>query len=105
MAAITVNGTNFALDEDGFLEDPAIWTEDFAKEICKTEEVEELTEEHWQVINYLREYFTEFGIAPMVRKLTKGSGCSLKRMYELFPTGPQKGACKIAGLPKPSGCV
>ena len=105
MANLEVNGVVIELDEDGFMVDPNQWTEEVAIALAKTEEVEELTEEHWQLINYLRDYYKEFGIAPMVRKLTKETGFKLNKVYELFPTGPAKGACKVAGLPKPTGCV
>ena len=71
----------------------------------KEEGVDELNEDHWKIINYLKGYFAEYGIAPMVRKMTKESGYSLKEIYDLFPSGPAKGACKVAGLPKPTGCV
>ncbi len=100
-----INGRDIALDEDGFLEDPADWAEDLVKYFAEQEEVSELTEKHWKVINYLRDYFKQFGIAPMVRKLCKDTGFTLKEIYDLFPTGPAKGACKLAGLPKPTGCV
>jgi len=93
------------VDEDGFIEDPALWTETIAKILAGTEDVPELTEEHWKVVNYLRKYYLDFGVAPMVRKLCKDTSCDMKRIYELFPSGPAKGACKIAGLPKPTGCV
>lgn len=105
MANLEVNGVVIELDEDGFMVDPNQWTEEVAYALAKTEEVEELTEDHWKIINYLRDYYKEFGIAPMVRKLTKETGYKLNKIYELFPTGPAKGACKIAGLPKPTGCV
>ncbi|MGF7184559.1 tRNA 2-thiouridine synthesizing protein E [Desulfitispora alkaliphila] len=105
MSNIEVNGKSIELDEDGFLVNPEDWNEDVALILAKAEEVEELTEDHWKLINYLQDYFKQFGIAPMVRKLTKQSGYSLKEIYELFPSGPAKGACKIAGLPKPTGCV
>jgi tRNA 2-thiouridine synthesizing protein E len=105
MAELVVNGTAVLLDEDGFLEDSDVWNEDIALALAITEEVEVLTEEHWKVINYLRDYFQKFGVAPMVRKLCKETGCDLKTIYELFPSGPAKGACKIAGLLKPTGCV
>jgi len=62
-------------------------------------------EDHWIVVNYLREYYLEYEIAPMIRKLCRGTKMKLKRIYELFPSGPAKGACKVAGLPKPTGCV
>lgn len=105
MAELVVNGQSVLLDEDGFLEDSDLWDEDIALALAITEEVEVLTEEHWKVINYLRDYFQKFGVAPMVRKLCKETGCDLKTIYELFPSGPAKGACKIAGLLKPTGCV
>jgi tRNA 2-thiouridine synthesizing protein E len=73
--------------------------------VPSTEAVNELTDKHWKVINYLREYYLEFGIAPMIRKLCKKTEFSLKEIYDLFPSGPAKGACKVAGLPKPTGCV
>jgi len=105
MPALDFNGQTIELDEDGFIQQPELWSEELAKVIAKTEDVPELTEDHWKVVNYLRNYYLEFGIAPMVRKLCKETGCSLKYIYELFPSGPAKGACKLAGLPKPTGCV
>jgi dissimilatory sulfite reductase related protein len=105
MAIVELQGIQIDVDEDGFIQDPAAWTEEIAKAIAFTEEVEDLTEDHWKVINFLREYYQQFGIAPMIRKLCKSTGFKLKYIYELFPSGPAKGACKIAGLPKPTGCV
>ena len=105
MANIEVNGQVVELDEDGFLVVLDQWNEDVARYLAKEEGVEELNEDHWKLINYLKGYFAEYGIAPMVRKMTKESGYSLKEIYDLFPSGPAKGACKVAGLPKPTGCV
>ncbi len=106
MASIEVNGVVIELDEDGFMVNPDLWNEAVAQALAPMEEVTgELTEDHWKVINYLRNYYLQFGIAPMIRKLTKETGFSLKEIYDLFPTGPAKGACKLAGLPKPTGCV
>ncbi len=105
MANIEVNGQVVELDEDGFLVTLDQWNEDVARYLAKEEGVEELNEDHWKLINYLKGYFAEYGIAPMVRKMTKESGFSLKEIYDLFPSGPAKGACKVAGLPKPTGCV
>ena len=93
------------VDEDGFMQEPELWNEGIAKALATTEAVNDLTEEHWKVVNYLREYYLKFGIAPMIRKLCKETGFPLKRIYELFPSGPAKGACKVAGLAKPTGCV
>ena len=93
------------VDEDGFMDDPLAWNEEVAKAIATTEGVAEMSERHWKLVHYLRDYYVKFGIAPMIRKLCKETGFSLKEVYELFPSGPAKGACKVAGLAKPTGCV
>ena len=105
MGFVTVKDKQIEVDEDGFLVDPNLWNETIVEVFAKLESVEQLTEKHWKVINYLRDYYQKFGIAPMIRKLCKDTGFTLKEIYELFPTGPAKGACKLAGLPKPTGCV
>jgi len=105
MDYVTVNGTQIEVDEDGFIVNPDLWNEAIVQVFGKLEGVENLTEKHWKVINYLRDYYKQFGIAPMIRKLCKETGFTLKEIYELFPSGPAKGACKLAGLPKPTGCV
>lgn len=93
------------VDGDGFLVNPEIWNEEVAQLLANDDGTGELNEKHWAVINYIREYFKETEMAPMVRKLCQNSGLRLKELYEIFPLGPAKGACKIAGLPKPDGCV
>ncbi len=98
-------GKVYDVDEDGFLQDPGLWDDDVARDFMSTEGISELTEDHWKVIHYIRNYYLQFGIAPMVRKVCKQTGFSLKEIYNLFPSGPAKGACKLAGLPKPTGCV
>ncbi len=105
MAIVELAGKSFELDEDGFIQETENWDEEVAKALAPGEGVDDLSEEHWKIINYIRDYYLEFGVAPMVRKLCKQTGCDLKRIYELFPSGPAKGACKLAGLPKPTGCV
>ena len=81
------------------------WNEEIAAELAKEEGIEQLNEQHWQVINYMRKVFTESGDAPSIRKLTKESGVDTKTLYALFPKGPAKKAARIAGLPKPKGCI
>lgn len=105
MPIFEVNNHTYNVDEDGFLEEPTIWNEAVAADFATTEGVEALTEDHWKVINYLRGYYLQFGIAPMIRKVCKETGFKLNEIYTLFPSGPAKGACKLAGLPKPTGCV
>jgi len=106
MPTIELAGKSYDVDEDGFLQRLDQWSEEFAQAYAKEEGVEgALSEEHWKVIRYLRNYFQQFGIAPMIRKLCKETGFDLKKIYQLFPSGPAKGACKLAGLSKPTGCV
>ncbi|UCH18262.1 MAG: TusE/DsrC/DsvC family sulfur relay protein [Burkholderiales bacterium] len=109
--SIEVSGKTYETDEEGYLVNLSDWSEEIADAIAKQENVE-MTPNHWEVVNFLREYYTEYQIAPAVRVLTKAIGKTLgpdkgnsKYLYELFPYGPAKQACKIAGLPKPTGCV
>ncbi len=105
MPQFDINGRSYEVDEDGFLQEPGVWNEDVARDFMNQEGIAELTENHWKVINYLRNYYLQYGIAPMIRKLCKETGFKLNEIYGLFPSGPAKGACKLAGLPKPTGCV
>ncbi len=105
MPNFEVSGRTYDVDEDGFLQNPEIWNESVATDFACTEGVDNLTDNHWKVINYIRNYYIQFGIAPMIRKLCKETGFKLNEIYALFPSGPAKGACKLAGLPKPTGCV
>ena len=105
MPMVNLGGKQTEIDEDGFIQDPMVWDEAVAKDLAKTEGVEDMSEEHWKLVKYLRDYYLKFQIAPMIRKLCKETGFDLKKVYELFPSGPAKGACKVAGLPKPTGCV
>jgi TusE/DsrC/DsvC family sulfur relay protein len=106
MPYVDYNGGQLEVDEDGFIAEPALWDEDLARFLAEREEgITDLTPDHWKVIHYLNRYYAEFGIAPMVRKLCKETGFQLRYIYELFPGGPARGACKVAGLPKPTGCV
>ncbi len=105
MPIVDFKGKNYAVDEDGFIDDFANWDEDWMIHVKAEEGIEELTDEHKKVVKILQDYYTKNGIAPMVRILSKITGYKLKYIYELFPSGPGKGACKMAGLPKPTGCV
>ncbi len=104
MALFEHGGIKIEVDEDGFMQEPDLWNKDIAAALATTEGVEAMTDEHWKLVNYIRDYFAEFGTAPMIRKLCKQT-FPLKKIYELFPSGPAKGACKVAGLAKPTGCV
>jgi tRNA 2-thiouridine synthesizing protein E len=111
MATIEAGGKSYEVDEEGYLLNLSDWNEDVANVLAAGENVN-MTEQHWEVVNFLREYYNEYQIAPAVRVLTKAIGKKLgadkgnsKYLYELFPFGPAKQACKIAGLPKPTGCI
>ncbi len=108
---LEVDGKSYETDEEGYLADLSQWDEKVAVALAKSENLD-MSDSHWEVVNFLREYYSEYQIAPAVRVLTKAIGKKLgkdkgnsKYLYELFPYGPAKQACKIAGLPKPTGCV
>lgn len=105
MATVEFMGKEFTVDEDGFIDDYESFCPEWVQWVKTQEGIEELTDEHHKVVQVLQEYFEKNGIAPMVRILSKVTGFKLKHIYELFPSGPGKGACKMAGLPKPTGCV
>lgn len=111
MATISAGGKEVEVDEEGFLTNLADWTEDVAHKMAGDDDLE-LTESHWDVLNFLREYYEEYQIAPAVRVLTKAIGKKLgkdkgnsKYLYSLFQYGPGKQGCRYAGLPKPTGCI
>ncbi len=108
---LEIEGKVYDTDEEGYLQNLSDWTPELAEKMAEMDDCQ-LTENHWEVINFLREYYDEYQIAPAVRVLTKAIGKKLgkdkgnsKYLYELFPYGPAKQACKYAGLPKPTGCV
>jgi TusE/DsrC/DsvC family sulfur relay protein len=105
MTPDTLDGTPVELDAEGFFRKPEQWTRDMAGEIARENGVSELTDRHWQVIDYMRNAYLETGSAPSIRALGKLSGVPVKELYALFPKGPAKLAAKIAGIPKPRGCI
>jgi tRNA 2-thiouridine synthesizing protein E len=105
MPIATFAGRTVKVNDEGFFENPDEWTEEMAPEIAKAAGIDELTEAHWQVIKFMRAEYAEKGTGPAVRVLGKTSGVSVKELYKLFPKGPAKVAAKIAGIPKPRGCI
>lgn len=106
-----LNGTMVEHDEEGYIQELDKWNRDLAALIAREENIE-MSDEHWEVINFLRDYYEEYQIAPAVQVLIKQIKKSMgkekgnnKYLYTLFPYGLAKQACKIAGLPKPTGCV
>jgi len=110
MATATLGGMEIEVDEDGFIQEPDKWNKEVAEDLGKIEAQylpgeDKMSEDHWKVVDYIRNYFIEYGIAPPVRMVCRKSGMDLKKVYALFPKGPAAGVCKVAGLPKPTGCV
>lgn len=105
MPRLEVGEATVELNDEGFLLDPKLWNDAVARALAAAMGVSELTDEHWKVVRYLRKHYLDFGLAPMVRKLCKQTDTPLKRIYELFPPGPAKGACKVAGMPNADGCI
>ncbi len=112
MGSFEMNGKEVETDDDGYLINLEDWNEDVAKYLAGTEEVE-MGEGQWDIVTFLRDYYSQYQIAPMIKILVKAIAKSKdldkraasKLLYELYPAGPAKQACKIAGLPKPTGCV
>jgi tRNA 2-thiouridine synthesizing protein E len=92
------------LDSNGFLKDPDVWTPQVAQMLANEDGTGLLTERHWCIINYIREYYFQNNMAPMLRRVCRQYDIRLKELYELFPGGAAKAACKIAGLPNSYGC-
>ena len=105
MTTTTLAGSAVEVDSEGFLADPQQWNEQMAAEIARANGIAQLSDPHWQVINFMRKTYLETGSAPSIRSLGKTSGVPIKELYELFPKGPAKLAAKIGGIPKPRGCI
>jgi tRNA 2-thiouridine synthesizing protein E len=111
MPTLEYDGKTYEVDEEGYLQDWQEWSEGLAAHMAKQDGIE-LTDAHWEVIRFLRSYFEKYQIAPMIKILTKEIAKTMgkekgntKYLYELYPAGPAKQACRYAGLPKPTGCV
>jgi tRNA 2-thiouridine synthesizing protein E len=105
MSTATIAGTAVELNDEGFFVDPNQWTREIAVEMATADGIETMTDQHWQVIDFMRKEYFEKGTGPTVRVLGKTSGVSVKDLYMLFPKGPAKMAARIAGIPKPKGCI
>lgn len=103
MKEIEVAGNRVELTDEGFLTDMSQWNEEVAKVLAQEEGIE-LTDKHFEVLNYLRKE-NESGAALTIRKVGKSGIVDIKGLYVLFPGGPLKKSSKIAGIPKPTSCV
>jgi dissimilatory sulfite reductase related protein len=105
MPIVQFEGQTFDVDEDGFLYDLNNWNHAWVRYVTSAEGIKELTEDHWSAIHVLQDHYKTNGTPPRMSVLTRRTGFKLKHIYDLFPSGPGKGACRMAGLPKPTGCV
>jgi len=105
MGTKTVAGVEVDVNDEGFFTDPEQWTEEMVPELAAEDGIDELVDEHWTVLRFMRDEYAEKGTGPTVRVLGKTSGVSVKELYQLFPKGPAKIAARVAGIPKPRGCI
>jgi TusE/DsrC/DsvC family sulfur relay protein len=105
MTTATFAATEVELDREGFFVHPEQWTEAMASDLAAREGIDVLTDAHWQVLRFMRSQYCANGTGPTVRVLGRTSGVPIKELYRLFPKGPAKVAAKIAGIPKPRGCI
>ena len=105
MPTLTIATTDVEVTDDGFFAHPEQWTEDMVPELARREGIDSVTGGHWAVIRFMRKEYDAKGTGPTVRILGKASGISVKELYQLFPKGPAKVAARIAGIPKPHGCI
>ena len=103
--SIEIAGKTIEYNEDGFMVGPELWDDDVARAIAREDGIEEMGEKHWAIVRYIRAYWEEQDLAPAVRRLCKAGGVNLRELFKLFALGPARGACRVAGLPKPDGCV
>jgi len=108
---LAINSSLIELDKEGFLKNLGDWNESVAKELAQNESII-LTEQHWEIIYLVREFYQIFQISPSMRALVKRTEQILgaekgKSIYllQLFPVSPAKFVSKIAGLPKPANCL
>ncbi|NRA62440.1 MAG: TusE/DsrC/DsvC family sulfur relay protein [Psychrobium sp.] len=104
-------GKSFDVDKHDYLLNLSDWSEDLARHIASLEDIE-LSDEHWQVVHFIRQFYIEFNTSPAMRMLVKAMAKEFGKdkgnsvyLYSLFPLGPAKQATRIAGLPKPAKCI
>ncbi len=102
---IQVDDADVEFDQDGFMLEPGLWNDAVARAIGREEDIDEMSEDHWSIVNFIREYWKEHDLAPPVRLICQQCEVSVRQIYKLFTAGPARGACRVAGLPKPDGCV
>jgi tRNA 2-thiouridine synthesizing protein E len=102
---VEIGSKNIEFDKDGFMAEPDLWDAEVAAAIAREEGINEISEKHWAIVNFIRDHWKEHDLAPPVRMICQEIGVSVRDIYKLFTSGPARGACRVAGLPKPDGCV
>jgi tRNA 2-thiouridine synthesizing protein E len=105
MATQTIAGHEVGVDEEGFMTDPSQWSEEIAEVLAKQIAIDTLTDDHWEVIRFLRDDYEQEGETATLRRVSTVAGISTKQLYTLFPKKPAKKMAYVSGLPKPKGCV
>ncbi|MBU2871466.1 TusE/DsrC/DsvC family sulfur relay protein [Colwellia sp. E2M01] len=108
---LTFNDNIIPTDKQGYLLDHLLWQKELAVVMAKNDEFV-LTDAHWEIINFVRQFYLTYNTSPAIRALTKAmknefgeAKASSRYLYKLFPEGPAKQATKYAGLPKPARCI
>ena len=101
----TYAGKQVEVNEEGYLLNSQAWDEAVAAAIAAEEGISSLSPSHWKIIYFMRQIYAQRGDGPSIRQLTRESGVDTKQLYQLFPKGPAKKAARVAGIPKPHGCI
>ena len=105
MSTATIAGQTVNVNDEGFLTEYDEWSEDIGRELASMIGIDEMTDDHWAAVRFLRSDFAEQGETATIRRVTKVGGIPTKQLFVLFPKKPAKKMAYIAGLPKPKGCV
>lgn len=97
--------TDLSLTEDGFLKELSDWSREKARELAERYGIGPLTEKHWKIIEFVKEYYETYGSGPPVVKIGRNASLSSNEICRLFPCGVIRGAYRLAGLPRPPGCI
>jgi TusE/DsrC/DsvC family sulfur relay protein len=105
MPTTAIAGRDVHVDDEGFLTDYDEWNEDLAEQLAKNIGIDQLTDEHWKAIRFLRDDYAEQGETATLRRVSTVGGIPTKELFTLFPKKPAKKMAYVAGLPKPVGCI
>ncbi|MDQ7778415.1 MAG: TusE/DsrC/DsvC family sulfur relay protein [Planctomycetota bacterium] len=100
-----IGDKELTFDKEGFLQEPLLWDQEVARAVASEEGITEMSDNHWAIVNFIRKHWEANGAAPPIRQLCQETKVSIREVYKLFKSGPARGACRVAGLPKPDGCV